>query len=158
MPSIREQIAVALVAVLAPAATAAGSVPAPTGLTVHRERTRPIEQDKLPSILVYFEDDEPTTLAKQRFQAPLTERHLGLVLEMRAAAGVSQAPDQAIDPLYLWATQQVMNNERFSGLAMGVTEGPMKWTSKEADSVLAGAALHLVVHYRTSRLNPSLAT
>jgi hypothetical protein len=158
MSSIREQIAAALVTALSGDEGAAGNVPEPTSLNVHRERTRPVEADKLPAILVYFEDDEPTTLAKQRFQAPLTERHLNVVLEMRAVPDAGKAPDEAIDPLYLWAMQQVMSDERFSGLAMGVTEGPMKWTAKEADVVVAGAALHLVIHYRTSRLDPSAAT
>jgi hypothetical protein len=151
MSSIREQIADALLTVL----QASG---APGGLTVHRERTRPIEQDKLPAILVYFEDEEPTPLEKQKFAAPLTQRHLNVVLEMRALAQGGQATDQAVDPLYLWIMQQVMADEKFSGLAMGVTEGPMKWTAKEADVIFAGAALHLVIHYRTSRLDPTVAT
>jgi hypothetical protein len=150
MSSIREQIAQEVVDLL----SAAGG---PTGLSVHRERTRPIEADKLPAILVYFEDDEPTPLMKQRFQAPLTERHLNLVLELRVIPDAVTAPDQAIDPVYLWAIAQLMTNERLDGLAMGITEGPMKWTTKEADRVFAGAALHMIVHYRTSRLDPSSA-
>jgi hypothetical protein len=156
MGSIREQIAAAVVAALD--GSAAGNAPRPPGLNVHRERTRPIEQDKLPVILVYFEDDEPTPLEKQRFQAPITQRHLNLVLEMRAVPDAGRAPDEALDPLYLWAMQQIMSDEKFSGLAMGVTEGPMKWMAKEADAILAGAALHLVIHYRTSRLDPTVAT
>jgi hypothetical protein len=156
MSSIREQIAARAVAVLD--GSAAGNVPRPPGLTVHRERTRPIEQDSLPAIIVYFEDEEPTPFAKQKFQAPLTERHLNAVLEMRATPDQGQAPDEAVDPLYLWAMQQIMSDEKFSGLAMGVTEGPMKWTAKEADAILAGAALHVCIHYRTSRLDPTVAT
>jgi hypothetical protein len=34
----------------------------------------------------------------------------------------------------------------------------MKWTTKEADRIYAGAALHLVIHYRTSRIDPSSKT
>jgi len=151
MSSIREQIAQAVIDLL----SASGE---PGGLTVHRERTRPIEQDKFPAILVYFEDDEPTTLAKQRFQAPLTERHLNLALEMRTIPDPDSSPDQAIDPLYIWAISQLVPNERLGGLAMGITEGPMKWMAKEADRVYAGAGLHLVVHYRTSRTDPSSAS
>jgi hypothetical protein len=151
MSSIREQIAVAVLEVLQESG-------APAGLTVHRERTRPITKDKLPAILVYFEDDEPTPLAKQRFQAPLTERHLNLVLELRATPDEDQSPDEAVDPLYLWAVQQIMANERFGGLAMGVTEGPMKWMAVESDVIFAGAALHLIIHYRTSRLDPTAAS
>jgi hypothetical protein len=156
MSSIREQIAAEIIEVLKAPPT--GDATPPANLTVHRERTRPIEQDKLPAILVYFEDDEPTPLEKQKFQAPLTQRHLGVVLEMRAVPTTGQAPDEVVDPLYVWAVQQIMSNERFDGLAMGVTEGPMKWTAKEADAILAGAALHLVIHYRTSRLDPTKAT
>jgi hypothetical protein len=151
MSSIREQIAQKVVDLL----SANGG---PAGLTVHRERTRPIEADKLPAILVYFEDDEPTPLVKQRFAAPLSERHLNLVLELRATPTSVEAPDQAIDPLYLWAIAQLVTNERLDGLAMGITEGPMKWTTKEADRIYAGAALHLVIHYRTSRIDPSSKT
>jgi hypothetical protein len=151
MSSIREQIAEKVADLL----SAPGG---PTGVTVHRERTRPIEADKLPAILVYFEDDEPTPLMKQRFQAPLAERHLNLVTELRATPDAVSAPDQAIDPLYLWVIAQLITNERLGGLAMGITEGPMKWTSKEADRVFAGAALHMVIHYRTSRTDPSSVT
>jgi hypothetical protein len=149
MSSIREQIAVAVIAVLQKSG-------APAGLTVHRERTRPITLDKLPAILAYFEDEEPTPLAKQRFQAPIVERHLNLVLELRTTPSADQSPDEAVDPLYLWAVQQIMANERFDGLAMGVTEGPMKWMAVESDVIFAGAALHLIIHYRTSRLDPSV--
>ena len=149
MSSIREQIAAKVVDLLSAPGGPAG------GLSVHRERTRPIEADKLPAILVYFEDDEPTPLQKERFQAPLTQRHLNIVLELRAVPDGVSAPDQAIDPLYVWAIVQLVANERLGGLAMGITEGPMKWTSKEADRVYAGAALHLVIHYRTSRTDPS---
>ena len=156
MTSIREQVAGAVVAALN--AAAAGGVTQPIGLTVHRERTRPITKDKLPATLVYFEDDEPTTLAKQVFRAPLTERHLGVVIEMRAIGSSSQSPDEALDPLYLWVMQQIMADETLGGLAMGVTEGPMKWMATEADVIFAGAALHLVIHYRTSRLNPATVT
>jgi hypothetical protein len=151
MPSIREQIAATVVDALQQPG-------APGGLTVHRERTRPIDQDHLPAILVYFEDDEPTPLEKQKFQAPLTQRHLNVVFEMRAVPQGGQAPDEAVDPLYLWAMQQIMADEKFTGLAMGVTEGPMKWMAKEADVVFAGATLHMTIHYRTSRLDPTVAT
>ena len=156
MSSIRDQIADAVVNALE--GPAKGNVPQPPGLTVHGERTRPLAKDKLPATLVYFEDEEPTPFAKQKFQAPLTERHLNLVLELRAIPDAGQRTDSAVDPLYLWAVQQIMADERFGGLAMGVTEGTTKWMATEADVVFAGAALHMVIHYRTSRLDPSAAS
>ena len=86
------------------------------------------------------------------------EHHLILMCELRALATTSVPPDAAIDPLYVWAVQQLMGNERFGGLAMGVTEGPMKWKSREADAIYAAADLRFVVHYRTNRLDPTSAT
>ena|SRR5579864_1736295 len=153
MSSIREQIAAAVVAALN--AEPAGTVLQPANLNVHRERTRPITTDKLPAMLVYFEDEEPTPLAKQRFQAPIVERHLNLVIELRTTPLADQAPDEAVDPLYLWAMQQIAADEKFGGLALGVTEGPMKWVAVESDVIFAGAALHMSIHYRTSRLDPT---
>jgi hypothetical protein len=156
MSSIREQIAAAVVVALG--GPAAGDISQPSGLNVHRERTRPIDADNLPAALVYFEDDEPTPLEKQKFQAPITQRHLNVAIELRVVPDSGQAPDEAVDPLYLWTMQQIMADEKFGGLAMGVTEGPMKWMAKEADVIFAGAALHLAIHYRTSRLDPSAVT
>jgi hypothetical protein len=34
----------------------------------------------------------------------------------------------------------------------------MKWFSKEADITYAAAALHLIWHYRTNRLDPTSVT
>lgn len=149
MSSIREQIAGAVIA-------AASGPGAPAGLNVHRERTRPLESDQLPAILFYFEDDEPEPLAKQKFRAPLSERCLNMVAEIRVVPTADQAPDEAIDDLYVWLIQALGADESFGGLAMGITEGPVKWFSKEADVIFAGAAVHLSVHYRTKRLDPSV--
>jgi len=149
MATIREQIADAVIAGFS-------GTGAPIGLTVHRERTRPVEQDQLPAVLVYFEDDTPETLDKQKFKAPLTERCLNLVAEIRAMPTTDQAPDEAIDAVYIWLMQTIAADESFGGLAMGVTEGPVKWFSKEADMIYAGAAVHLSVHYRTKRLDPTV--
>jgi hypothetical protein len=148
MSSIREQIAAAIVA-------AVSGPGAPAGLTVHRERTRPVENEQLPAILIYFEDEQPEPLAGQKFRAPLTERSLGVVAEIRVVPTGGQAPDEAADSLYVWLIQAVGADESFGGLAMGVTEGPVKWFSKEADAIYAGAAVHFIVHYRTKRLDPT---
>lgn len=154
MSSIREQIAAARIASLQ-------AVGAPAGLNVFDERPRPIEQDKMPAILVFFEDEEPLAAAageKQKFAAPLVLRKLSLVLEMRAIPAPDQTVHAAIDPLYVWAVHSAAADEKFGGLAMGWVEGPMKWMSKEADVVYAGAALHETIYYRTSRLDPTAAS
>lgn len=152
--SIRERVATAIVAAVSGTGEL-GAAGMPAGLHVHRERTRPIEKDDLPAILLYFEDDEPLPLAKERFKAPLTERVLNAIAEIRVEPADGQSPDEAVDAFYVWLIQSLGADESFGGLAMGLMEGPVKWFSKEADVVYAGAAVHLAVHYRTTRLDPT---
>jgi hypothetical protein len=126
-----------------------------TGLTVHRERTRPIEIDSLPAILIYADDDVPKPLAQQVYAAPLTERQFSLALECRAQGSSIVSPDGALDPVLVWAAKTVLTNERFGGLASGVEEGRTMWSSREGDVPVASAKLSLTIRYRTSRLDPT---
>lgn len=146
--SIRNQIFVAIENVL----TATGG---PTGLTVHRERTRPIEKETMPAILLYADDDIPKPLAGQQYKAPLTERQLGLVCQCRAQGTLSISPDEALDPLIVWATKQIVGNEQFGGLANGVDEQRTVWISREGEVPVAAAAIHFTVKYRTARADPT---
>jgi hypothetical protein len=148
--SIREQIMVLLVAALN-----AGGAGSPAGLTVHRERTRPIEIDSLPAILVYADDDVPKPLGQQVYAAPLTERQFSLTLECRAQGTSSISPDAVLDPVLVWAAKTVLANERFGGLASGVEEGRTVWASREGDTPVASAKLSFTIKYRTSRLDPT---
>jgi hypothetical protein len=145
--SIRERIFQALEGLLA-------GTGAPTGLTVTRERLRPIEKESLPAILIYADDDAPKPLAGQNYKAPLSERVLALVVECRANAGTGP-PDLALDPLLVWATQVVVGNEKFGGLANGVDEQRTVWLSREGEVALAAAAIHFTVKYRTARADPT---
>lgn len=155
--SIREQIIDQIVANL----LADGG---PSDLTVHRMRNRPIEEDVLPAILVYAEDDEPKPLSGQVFKAPIVERRLVLYLEYRALSSLTVAPDQALDPLIIWGSTQMVRNEKFvsdaypDGLGMGVVELKTAWLSKEGDKLFAAASTQWLVHYRTSRLDPTSRT
>ncbi len=132
MASIRDRLIDALFAAMN--GSALGAVPKPTGLLVTEERLHPNEQSQLPVIGLYFEDEEPEPLEKQRFKAPITQKALGVTLEYRALASMPaqavQKPRKVIDPLYLWL-------------------------SKESDAIVAAAAQRITIHYRTARLNPS---
>lgn len=161
MSTIREQIIIAAIALL----NATVPTGKPAGLTVHRERTRPLETDSLPAILIYCDDDAPETLAKQQYQAPLVTRNLVLHVECRAVGSTTVPPDQALDPLLTWVTQQFAQNEHFPtsnnppvNLANGVVEGKTSWLSKEGDQLLAAASMEWTVKYRTSRLDPTSRT
>jgi hypothetical protein len=146
--SIRKQIMDAVIVAL----EASGG---PPGLNVHRERHRPIETDQLDAILVYAEDDMPKPLAGITYQAPLTERQLTLVLEYRAKVPAGTTDDEALDPLIVWGQQQILENEKFGGLASGVDEGRTVWLTREAETTVAAAAGHFTVKYRTARADPT---
>ncbi len=144
--SIREQIVDAIVALLAI-----------DGVEVHRERTRPIEDEKLPALLLYFEDEEPAPIGSDR-RAPFVERALQVIVEARAEVIGGQSPDQALDPLLSWTAQRLLQNETIGGLANGVTEGRTSWSSKESGTTLASATSIYTIRYRTSRLDPTSRT
>jgi hypothetical protein len=146
--SIREQIMTALAAALA-----AGGAPA--GLTVHRERTRPVETDSLPAVMLYAEDEQPKPLGGDAYRAPLTERQLSIGLQCRAKGATGVSPDQALDPILVWAMKTVLANEAFGGLANGVEENRTVWSSREGDDPVAAATVHFTIKYRTSRLDPT---
>jgi hypothetical protein len=147
--SIREQVIVALIAALNTQASP------PAGLTIHRERTRPIETDSLPAIMIYADDDVPKPLAQQVYRAPLTERQLSLAIECRAQGSGSVSPDAALDPVLVFASLAVFADETFGGLASGVEDGRIAWVSREADVPIAAAKWYVTIKYRTSRLDPT---
>lgn len=149
--SIREQIMAALI-------TALSGAGGPAGLSVHRERTRPIEIDSLPAIMIYAEDDTPKPLADQHYRAPLTERQMSIAVECRAIGSVGVSPDAALDPIVVWAAKTILANETFGGLANGVEEERTVWSSREGDIPVAAAAVHFTIKYRTSRLDPTSAS
>lgn len=142
---------VALVAALTAAAAAPG---APSGLTIHRERTRPIETDSLPAIMVYADDEAPKEFAQQTY-SPLTERQFALVLNCRAQGSSGVSPDEALDPVLVLAAQTVFANEQFGGLANGAEEGRTVWSSREGDALVAAAKMNFTIRYRTSRSDPT---
>jgi hypothetical protein len=146
--TIREQIISAVVTALSEGAGI------PSGLTVHRERTRAIEADSLPACLVYFEDDEPMPIGS-KYKAPLIERDINFAAELRAFGSADVTPDQALDPLIMWTLTQLFLDESFGGLANGIVERKTVWNSKEGDVPLASATIHLTIKYRTSRTDPS---
>lgn len=152
--SIRELILAAVVANL----NAAGK---PAGVTVHRMRTRTIEDDQLPAILVYSEDDDPRPLGGQVYKSPLIERQLVLYVECRAQGSLAVPVDLALDPLLVWTAQVLVGNEKIvttdfpGGLANGVVEQKTAWLSKEGDKIIGAASTQWIVKYRTARADPT---
>ncbi len=127
----------------------------PVGLTVHRERTRPLENDQLPAIVLYYLDEQPVLPSGQAYRSPLVERKLEIMAECRALGDNTTPPDMALDPIIVWASTQIFKDETFAGLALGVEEGRTLWQSKEGDQPVAAAMIAFTIRYRTSRLDPT---
>jgi hypothetical protein len=159
LATIREQIIETVVAALAAAEAGGKNPPAkPGGLTVHRERTRPLDQDELPAIVVKEAKEGKPRPVGSTYKAPYVEREMFVALEFRAAGSSGVSPDQALDPLIAWGLYQVFGDESFGGIANGVEELETDWHSKEGDAALAAATTHLAIKYRTSRIDPSSRT
>ena len=151
MPSIRQQIVNAIQASL----QAAGG---PAGLTVYRELNRPVEADALPAIAIRVRrEPKPEPLAHSGYRAPLVERQMTVILELRAEGNTSTPTDVALDALYVWACQRMFTDVSFGGLANEVVEEEKEWESQEGNIPIASCAAQFLVKYRTSRLDPSSA-
>lgn len=129
----------------------------PSGLTIKREALRPGEQAILPAVFAYFEDGPPRPIGSN-YGAPLTERVLNVALDLSAQAVNDVSSDEALDPILAWTLYQIFANESQGGLVNAVEELKTEWFSKEGDSALAKARIHLAIKYRTSRIDPSTRT
>jgi hypothetical protein len=105
--------------------------------------------------MVYAEDDRPKTTDKQVYRSPLTERQLSIGVQVRAKGSTGVSPDEALDPVTVWVWHQIGLDETFGGLANGVEEERTVWSSREGDTPVAAATIHLTIKYRTSRLDPT---
>lgn len=153
--TIRDRIADAALTTLSAAWVSGDPGPAkPAGLNVHRERTRAIESEGCPAILVYLEDEDQRPISSRR-RSPLTERNLVLGLELRALGSATLSPDKALDPLYMWAMYRIFLDESLGGLVNDIDEVKTRWNSKQGDLALASQTTLLAVKYRTDRIDPS---
>lgn len=129
----------------------------PAGLTVKREATRPGEKEILPAVFLYFTDPKPRPISGN-YKSPLVERVLNVALDISAQSFNDLSPDEALDPIIAWTLYQIFANEAQGGLVNCVEEGETEWFSKEGDSALAKARIHLAIKYRTNRIDPSSRT
>lgn len=148
MATIREQI-------LRSVKTLLEGTGKPTGLTVHRQRSRPLEQDDLPAIVVYPLSDDADDADHD-----LAEDHtLTVALEMRvkvsateSAAGKSS--DEVLDPLYTWSVSKMLADITQGGLAIDTREGSTTWDVEEPNVVLGRCATTFEIDYLTEAANP----
>jgi hypothetical protein len=142
MASIREQITASRV-------TALGGPGKPAGLRVHRSRRKPIEQDKLPAMVVYQLGEE--TKRKGGDWGPLYEHELALAVEVRVKG---DPPDQQLDPYVVWAQKTMVGDQTAGGLAKKVEFVGAQWQEAASNQPLGAARLDFIVTYLAKANDP----
>lgn len=143
MASQRELILQAIVAAL-------GGVGKPTGLTVHRSRALPIEQDELPSVVVYALFEETSRIGDTEW-LPIVDRRLKVRCEVRTKGN---PPDQVLDPYLSWVVQTLVSNQKLGGLSDSLHEIQSEWAAVSSNVILGACAQDFEVRYRTQGDDP----
>lgn len=144
--SVREQIVANVEAAL-------DGVGKPTGLTVHRLRTRPIQKEKLPAMQIRFggEPSEPVTHDGHE------QNVLKLLIETRVTVDAATPPDQGLDPYLNWIVQSLMADETLGGLANRVRKRRIDWDADEMDKIYGAALTEIDITYYTDASDPEVS-
>lgn len=135
--SIREQILLAVMAAVRPAAEQLGA-------TVHRSPTVAISRELCPALVVFPEGEAITERSNDRVARELTVRIVAL-----ARAIPPLAPETEADRLLSVAHAALMANANLDGLALGVREQECEWEVEDADAVAAAIPARYAISYRT---------
>ena len=151
MASIRERIIAAMAAAL-------DGPEKPEGVTVHRDRTRPIERDKLPAIVLYAASPDVRTREEtvRRSDHDTVERTFTAMVEGRVVVRPDESPDAAIDPLYVWTVKALRADPTLGGLAMDVRETGTDIIAAEFDKTYAAFGTTFEVVYFTAEDDPEV--
>jgi hypothetical protein len=126
-----------------------GPIPMPAGLTVDRYRLREIRPETLPHISLY-----PIT-ADPRNTGGGTEETVEIKLPLFAKPGATETVDQALDPLWLWANQQLLTDQSLGGLALRIAPSPRIWSANLAQAPFGDLDCHFLITYRHSAADPT---
>lgn len=122
----------------------------PAGLTIHRHRTRPVEGDQLPAVVLF---NGVETITRQTVQPPMVERELVFRAEIR---GEGEPSDQVLDPYLTWVEQQLTTDPTFTALLIRAPEvRHVVWDQQAAKKPKAAAAIEFAVRYRTRWGDPT---
>jgi hypothetical protein len=141
-PSIREQILLAVMAAVRPAALALGA-------SVHRSPAVALTREQCPALVVFPESEAITERANDRVTRELTLRMVALA---RAVAPAS--PEAEADLLLSAAHAALMGsaslgNPHLGGLLLGIREQDMEWEVEDADALAVALPARYRLTYRT---------
>ena len=125
----------------------------PTGLTVHRYRSRPIQDDELEGAgaLVIYPIQDPRGDRTQGANGSAAKRRLRLRCEIRVKGAV---PDRRSDKVYSWVVRQMLADTRCGGLARDVEEVGTQWDQELMGSSLGALAVDFDIEYWTNLQDP----
>ncbi|MGE0456408.1 MAG: hypothetical protein AB7I13_00330 [Vicinamibacterales bacterium] len=146
MASKRDGIVAAAVTALGVASV--GGTTKPTGLTVHRQRKRPLSQDQLPAI-VLWQSIEP----RDYDATDKVDRVLNLHVECRVRHEGTSG-DEALDPLLVWAEKVLMADITLGGRCAEILAQETSWDLDDPDAPIARAAIRFEVKYQTKNNDP----
>ncbi len=126
----------------------------PGGATVHRSRTRPIEKDALPALVLYLLDESTEAKSSGAYKA---RRAMRVRVECRTTADADTAPDDAVDPLLSHVVRAILADPRQGGLAVKTEETGTTWDAAEDDLLYAAAAVDFTLDYITAAGDPDVA-
>lgn len=145
----REQLILAEVATRLQG-TPLGPHPMPAGLTVDRYRTIELKPANLPHASIY-----PVTATDESIGGG-TETQTEVRLALWAKPGAGESVDQALEPLWLWATQQLLTDQSLGGLARRVAPVSRVWSAAIPQAQPFGDLdLHFLITHRHMAADPS---
>ncbi|NJD63899.1 MAG: hypothetical protein FIB00_01415 [Chloroflexi bacterium] len=135
--SIREQILLAALEALRPAAESLGA-------TVHRSLAVAVTREQCPALVVFPESEAITERANDRVTREITVRVVAL-----ARAVPPDAPETQADEILTAAHAALMADGNLGGLALGIREQDCEWEVEDADAVAAAIPARYRITYRT---------
>ncbi|HET7863778.1 MAG TPA: hypothetical protein VFL86_05165 [Burkholderiaceae bacterium] len=135
--SIREQILLAVLAAIRPAADRLGATP-------HRSPTVALSREQCPALVVFPESEAITARANGRVTRELVIRVVALARAVPPAMAETEA-----DRLLTAAHAALMADPNLGGLALALHEQDCEWEVDEADAVVAAMPARYRITYRT---------
>ena len=135
--SIREQILLAVMAAVRPAAEGLGA-------TLHRTTTVAIAREQCPALVVFPESEAITARANDRVTRELVIRLVALARAVPPAMAETEA-----DRLLTGAHAALMSDTNLGGLAIAIHEQDCEWEVEDADAVAAAMPARYRITYRT---------
>lgn len=126
-----------------------GAIPFPEGLTISRCRVRENTVGNLPHGSIY-----PIESVTDR-RGSASETALTVKVVFWAKGSGATPIDQELDPLWLWAHQQLLTDESLGGLAVSVRPTTRTWGFALHQAPFGDLDLHFLVTYRHAAADPS---